>query len=59
MFTYLCTAPYDATADAGLRWNDAQLAIDWPVSAPLLSDKDARAPFLAEVAPDRLPVFRP
>ncbi len=57
LFSYLCTAPYDRAADAGIRWNDAALAIDWPVSAPSLSDKDATAPFLAEVAPERLPVY--
>ena len=57
LFTYQCTATYDAAADAGIRWNDARLAIDWPVSAPGLSDKDARAPFLDEVPEDRLPVF--
>jgi dTDP-4-dehydrorhamnose 3,5-epimerase len=56
-FTYLCTAPYDAAADASLRWNDAALAIDWPVAGPLLSGKDERAPLLAEIAPERLPVF--
>ena len=27
-------------ADAGIRWNDAEIAIDWPISAPQLSDKD-------------------
>jgi dTDP-4-dehydrorhamnose 3,5-epimerase len=59
VFTYLCTATYDPQADAGIRWNDAQLAIDWPVSAPLLSDKDAKAPFLGDVAEDRLPVYAP
>ncbi len=57
VFSYLCSAHYDATADAGLRWNDARLAIDWPVAEPLLSDKDARAPFLCDVAPERLPVY--
>jgi dTDP-4-dehydrorhamnose 3,5-epimerase len=55
LFHYLCTAPYDAACDASLRWNDAELAIDWPLAEPLLSDKDARAPFLAEIAPERLP----
>jgi len=58
VFHYLCSAPYDAAADANLRWNDAELAIDWPVAEPSLSDKDARAPFLADVAPERLPVYR-
>jgi dTDP-4-dehydrorhamnose 3,5-epimerase len=57
MFTYLCTATYDAEADAGIRWDDPSLAIDWPVSEPQLSDKDARAPLLSEVAGDRLPVY--
>jgi dTDP-4-dehydrorhamnose 3,5-epimerase len=55
VFHYLCTAAYDAAADANLRWNDATLAIDWPIKAPLLSEKDAAAPFLAEIADDRLP----
>jgi len=58
-FTYQCTALYDAKADAGIRWNDAELAIDWPLSEPLLSDKDRRTPLLKDVAPERLPVFVP
>ena len=57
VFTYLCTATYDAKADAGVRWNDPALAIDWSVSLPQLSDKDARAPLLSEIAKDRLPVY--
>jgi dTDP-4-dehydrorhamnose 3,5-epimerase len=56
-FSYQCTALYDAKADAGIRWNDAAIGIDWPLSAPLLSDKDAKAPLLADVAIERLPVF--
>jgi dTDP-4-dehydrorhamnose 3,5-epimerase len=59
LFSYLVTAPYDRSADAGIRWNDASLGIHWPVSEPLLSEKDAVAPFLAEVADERLPVFIP
>lgn len=57
VFTYLCTATYDAKADAALRWDEPSFAIDWPVSNPQLSDKDARAPLLADVAEERLPVF--
>jgi dTDP-4-dehydrorhamnose 3,5-epimerase len=59
LFTYLCTATYDRTADAGIRWDDPALAIDWPASAPLLSDKDAKAPLLGDVPEDRLPVYAP
>ena len=59
VFTYLCTATYDREAEAGIRWNDAALAIDWPVAEPLLSPKDAAAPFLADVPGHRLPVYTP
>jgi dTDP-4-dehydrorhamnose 3,5-epimerase len=57
LFTYLCTAGYDRSGDAAIRWDDPKLAIDWPVSAPLLSEKDAEAPLLGDVAPERLPSF--
>lgn len=58
-FTYLCTETYDATADANIAWNDAGLAIDWPLAAPALSAKDAAAPFLADIPEARLPVYTP
>lgn len=58
-FIYQCTTLYDRNADTVLRWNDAALAIDWPVSAPLLSAKDAAAPLLEEVESDRLPTWQP
>lgn len=56
-FIYQCTALYDRTADAGIRWNDADIAIDWPLSAPLLSEKDSKASFLRDIAAERLPVY--
>ena len=59
LFAYQCTAPYDRAADAGIRWNDAELAIDWPFSDPQLSPKDAQAPFLSAVPAERLPLFAP
>lgn len=58
-FAYQCTALYDAAADAGVRWNDAAIAIDWPIAAPSLSDKDAKVPFLAEVPREKLPAYAP
>jgi dTDP-4-dehydrorhamnose 3,5-epimerase len=58
-FSYQCTDLYDARADGGVRWNDAAIGIDWPISAPLLSDKDSKAPLLADVPPERLPEFHP
>ena len=58
-FTYQCTSLYDPKADAGIRWNDAALGIDWPLSEPMLSDKDGRTPLLEDVPPERLPVYEP
>lgn len=54
-FHYLCTRPYRAECDAAIAWNDPELAIDWPLSHPDLSPKDAAAPRLAEISHDRLP----
>lgn len=56
-FSYLCTAPYDRGSDCALRWDDPQLAIDWPRAEVQLSAKDAAAPVLAEVDPARLPDY--
>lgn len=57
LFSYLCTETYDPAADASVRWDDPALAIDWPVSSPSLSAKDAAAPLLSDIAADRLPRF--
>lgn len=59
VFSYLCTAVYDRVADAGVRWDDPGIGIDWPISHPQLSAKDEAAPLLADVAPERLPIFAP
>ena len=59
VFSYLCTAVYDKVADAGVRWDDPAIGVDWPVSEPQLSGKDEAAPLLADIAPERLPIFAP
>jgi dTDP-4-dehydrorhamnose 3,5-epimerase len=58
-FCYQCTTLYDHAADASIRWNDGAIAVDWPLSDPQLSEKDRHAPFLADIARDRLPQFKP
>ena len=57
LFHYLVTTPYDRAADASLRWDDADLKIDWPIAHPSLSDKDVKAPCLRDITEDRLPVY--
>jgi dTDP-4-dehydrorhamnose 3,5-epimerase len=39
---------YSPEHDRGIAWNDPALAIDWPVSSPILSDKDTRHPLLKD-----------
>jgi dTDP-4-dehydrorhamnose 3,5-epimerase len=50
-FFYKVTMPYNPSADRSLRWNDPQLAIDWPIEIglePIVSPKDAAAATFAE-----------
>ena len=53
---YKCTDFYYPIGEITVRWDDPDLAIAWPVTQPLLSEKDRAAPYLADVI-DRLPVF--
>jgi dTDP-4-dehydrorhamnose 3,5-epimerase len=46
---YKCTSDYQPSQDAGVRWNDPEINIDWPISEPILSDKDKVSPFLKEL----------
>lgn len=57
VFTYQCTAPYDPSSETGVRWDDPALGIDWPITEPSLSPKDAAAPLLGDLPADRLPTF--
>lgn len=47
-FFYKCTEFYSPETERSVRWNDPKLAIDWPIDAPILSDKDGAAPMLAD-----------
>ncbi len=46
---------YDPELELGVAWDDPELGIEWPISDPILSDRDRNAPRLAEVA-ERLAV---
>lgn len=44
---YLTTGVYNNRAESGILWNDPAIGIEWPISAPTLSSKDASAQTLA------------
>jgi dTDP-4-dehydrorhamnose 3,5-epimerase len=46
---YKCTDYYVPSADGAIRFDDPSIAIDWGLSGPpILSDKDAAAPYLSQ-----------
>jgi dTDP-4-dehydrorhamnose 3,5-epimerase len=46
--SYKVSCPYNANGEFGLRWNDSQIKIDWPIAKPILSGKDEVAGGLDE-----------
>lgn len=40
IFHYKCTGYYNKTAESGIRYDDADLAIDWKIQSPIVSEKD-------------------
>ena len=47
IFFYKCSSVYNKQSEAGIRWNDPDLNIDWKVNDPIVSAKDAELPPLA------------
>lgn len=37
---YKVSAPYDAAHECAIRWNDPDIGVAWPVSDPILSERD-------------------
>lgn len=46
--TYKVTAEYAPALDRGIRWDDPEIGIAWPVAEPLVSPKDREQPTLAD-----------
>lgn len=52
---YKCTKYYDSATERGVRWNDPDLAIEWPSTAAILSPRDAGYPLLRDIPDYDLP----
>lgn len=55
LFAYKCTDIYNADAEGGVIWNDPDIAIDWPIKNPSLSDKDKQYTSLNQIPKEKLP----
>lgn len=47
-FLYKADNYYAPDADAGIRWNDPDIGVEWGVENPILSEKDKKNPFLKD-----------
>ncbi|MSO40687.1 MAG: dTDP-4-dehydrorhamnose 3,5-epimerase [Solirubrobacterales bacterium] len=52
--TYKLSSYYDPATEAGIRWDDPEVGIEWPAIGRLISKRDREAPMLSEIA-DSLP----
>ena len=55
---YKCTDFYSPEDERGILWSDPEIGIDWPVTDPVLSEKDSRNPSLSDITPENLPLFK-
>ena len=47
---YKVTELYDPSDEAGVAYNDPSINITWPITSPLLSERDRRNPSLGDIA---------
>ena len=54
LFAYKCTDFYSPLNEGTVAWDDPDIGIRWPVTNPVLSDKDQRGMRLKDVPPGKL-----
>ena len=47
---YKLSSYYDPETEAGIRWDDPEIGVEWPVADPQLSERDTTAPTFTEIA---------
>ncbi|MBU0663483.1 MAG: dTDP-4-dehydrorhamnose 3,5-epimerase [Proteobacteria bacterium] len=57
LFAYKCTELYAPQHEKSIRWDDPELAIDWPINDPQVSDKDRLAPLFKDLDPASFCLF--
>ena len=57
-FLYKCSDLYSPDDEGGIKWCDPDISIQWPVEAPVISQKDNQLPFLSDLSSQQLPQGR-
>src|SRR4051794_21407811 len=47
---YRVSSYYDPDLESGVAWDDPEIAVHWPISDPVLSDRDRSAPRLGDLS---------
>jgi dTDP-4-dehydrorhamnose 3,5-epimerase len=55
VFTYKCSEVYAPESELGVRFDDPEIGVEWPIDDPILSEKDAAHPRLRDIGRERLP----
>jgi dTDP-4-dehydrorhamnose 3,5-epimerase len=55
LFMYKCSDFYCPEDEGGVRWNDPEIGILWPVTEPIVSEKDAAFDRLSNLPKTKLP----
>ena len=54
LFHYKCTEVYSPKDELGFRWDDPAIGIQWPVTNPILSKRDAASPLFSALPVEKL-----
>lgn len=54
-YIYLVDAYYDNKDTRAIAWDDPDLAIDWPIKNPIISERDRNNPRLRDLFPEKFP----
>lgn len=58
LFSYKCSDYYVPEDEGGILWSDTDVGVQWPVTTPLISEKDQRLSLLQQIPDDRFPRIR-
>lgn len=54
---YKAQGKYDLSSERGLRWDDPEIGIQWPIPSPILNKRDQNLPLLSEIDRSKLPHY--